>query len=75
MEQFLYRFSSLVISSKFSEGSTTSVAETYQLVNDVMVVTGEQDGKKYLVDGKYSVDDGTFAYVTPAYRIVAEIVD
>lgn len=56
------------------EGSTTSVTETYQLVNDVMVVTGEQDGQKYVVDGKYSVVDGTFIYVTPAYRVVAEKV-
>jgi len=56
-------------------GSTTSVAETYQLVNDVMVVTGEQDGQQYVVDGKYSIQDGTFVYVTPVYRIVAEKVD
>ena len=55
-------------------GSTTSVAETYQLVNDVMVVTGEQDDKKYVVDGKYSVENGTFVYVTPVYRVVAEKV-
>ena len=57
------------------EGTTTSVTETYQLVNDVMVVTGEQDGQKYVVDGTYSVDNGTFVYVTPAYRVVAEEVD
>lgn len=57
------------------EGTTTSVTETYQLVNDVMVVTGEQDGQKYVVDGTYSIDNGTFVYVTPAYRVVAEEVD
>lgn len=57
------------------EGTTTSVAETYQLVNDVMVITGEQDGQKYVVDGKYSIKDDTFVYVTPAYRVVAEMVN
>ena len=66
------KVTTLVIDEK---GSSTSVAETYQLVNDVMVVTGEQDGKKYVVDGKYSVMDGTFIYVTAAYRVVAEKVD
>ena len=66
------KVTTLVIDEK---GSTTSVAETYQLVNDVMVVTGEQDGKKYVVDGKYSVMDGTFIYVTAAYRVVGEKVD
>ena len=62
----------LVIDEK---GKTTSVTETYQLVNDVMVVTGEQDGQRYVVDGKYSTMDDTFIYVTPAYRVVAEKVD
>jgi len=66
------KVTTLVIDEK---GSTTSVAETYQLVDDVMVVTGEQDDQKYVVDGKYSVQDGTFIFVTPVYRIVAEKVD
>jgi hypothetical protein len=66
------KVTTLVIDEK---GSTTSVAETYQLVDDMMVVTGEQDDQKYVVDGKYSVQDGTFIFVTPVYRIVAEKVD
>lgn len=65
------KVTTLVINEK---GSTTSVAETYQLVNDVMVVTGEQDGKKYVVDGKYSLENDTFVFVTPVYRVVAEKV-
>ena len=57
------------------KGSTTSVAANYHLVNEVMVVAGEQDGHKYVMDGNYSVQDGTFIFVTPVYRVVAEKVD
>jgi hypothetical protein len=57
------------------DGSATTVAETYQLLDDVMVVSGEENGNKYVVDGKYNVQDGTFIYVTPTYRVVGEKVD
>jgi hypothetical protein len=57
------------------DGSATTVAETYQLLDDVMVVSGEENGNKYVVDGKYNVQDGTFVYVTPTYRVVGEKVD
>jgi len=40
-----------------------------------MVVTGEQDVHQYVVDGKYSIQDGTFIFVTPVYLVVAEKVD
>jgi hypothetical protein len=57
------------------DGSAATVAETYQLLDDVMVVSGEENGKKYVVDGKYNVQDGTFIYVTPTYRVVGEKVN
>ena len=56
------------------DGSAATVSETYQLVDDVMVVSGAENGKKYVVDGKYNVQDGTFVYVTPTYRITGERV-
>lgn len=57
------------------EGKTRSVSETYQLVGDILVVSGEEDGKKYVVDGKLSIQDDTFVYVTPAYRVTGEKVE
>jgi hypothetical protein len=57
------------------DGSASTVAETYQLLDNVMVVSGEEGDEKYVVDGKYDVKDGTFVYVTPTYRVVAEKVD
>jgi hypothetical protein len=57
------------------DGSAATVAETYQLLDNVMVVSGEENGEKYVVDGKYNVQDGTFIYVTPTYRVVGEKVD
>ena len=57
------------------DGSASTVVETYQLLDNVMVVSGEEGGEKYVVDGKYDVTDGTFVYVTPTYRVVAEKVD
>lgn len=57
------------------DGSAETVAETYQLLDDVMVVTGFENGEKYVVDGKYNIKDDIFIYVTPTYRIVGEKVD
>jgi len=57
------------------EGRTQSVAETYQLVDDILVVSGVEDGTKYVVDGKLSIQDDTFVYVTPTYRVTGEKVN
>lgn len=35
-------------------------------------VAGEENGQKYVVDGKLSILDDTFAYVTPTYRVTGE---
>ena len=56
------------------DGETQSVTETYLLVDDVLVITGEEAGQKYVVDGKLSTQDDTFVYVTPTYRITGERV-
>jgi hypothetical protein len=57
------------------DGETQSVAETYQLVDDILVISGEEDGKKYVVDGKLSIENDTFVYVTPTYRVTGEKVN
>ena len=54
------------------DGQTQSIVETYQLVDDILVIAGEENGQKYVVDGKLSILDDTFAYVTPTYRVTGE---
>jgi hypothetical protein len=57
------------------DGETQSVPETYQLVDNILVISGEEDGKKYVVDGKLSIENDTFVYVTPTYRVTGEKVN
>ena len=56
-------------------GGATTVAETYQLVDDILVISGVENGERYVVDGKLSIQDNQMVYVTLAYRIVAEKVN
>jgi len=49
-----------------------NILQTYQLVNEVMVVTGDQDVYQYVVDGKYSVQDDTFIFLCSVYQDVAK---
>ena len=56
------------------DGETQSVPETYQLVDDILVISGEENGTKYVVDGKLSIVNDTFVYVTPTYRVTGEKV-
>jgi len=56
------------------DGETQSVAETYQIVDDILVISGEENGTKYVVDGKLSIVSDTFVYVTPTYRVTGEKV-
>jgi len=46
--------------------------ETYKLVDDILVISGEDNGAKYLVDGKLGIESDTFVYVTPTYRVTGE---
>jgi hypothetical protein len=57
------------------DGKTQSVVETYQLVDDILVISGEENGTKYVVDGKLSIVSDTFVYVTPTYRVTGEKVN
>ena len=65
------RVTTLVIGK---DGDTQSVAETYQIVDDILVISGEENGTKYVVDGKLSIVSDTFVYVTPTYRVTGEKV-
>lgn len=53
-------------------GATDSIVETYVITDDLLVVAGEEDGLKYVVDGKLTIEDDTFTYSTPAYKVTGE---
>ena len=53
-------------------GKPSTVHETYQIVNDVLVISGEQNGEDYTISGKVSNKEGQLIFVTPQYHIVAE---
>lgn len=57
------------------EGNASTVPETYQLVDDILVISGGENGQKYVVDGKLDVQNDQMIYITPAYRIIAEQVN
>lgn len=55
-----------------ADGGTDSIVETYVITDDILVVAGEENGEKYVVDGKLNIADDTFTYTTPAYKITGE---
>ncbi len=57
-----------------NDGGSESIVETYFLVDDVLVITGEEDDEQYVVDGKLSINDDSFEYATPAYKVTGERV-
>ena len=57
------------------DGNASTVPETYQLVDNILVISGVENGQKYVVDGKLDVQNNQMIYVTPAYRVVAEKVN
>ena len=57
------------------DGNASTVPETYQLVDDILVISGVENGQKYVVDGKLDVQNNQMIYLTAAYRVVAEKVN
>ena len=41
------------------DGSTTTIVESYRIVDDVMVITG----KDYVINGKYSIEGKQMIFV------------
>ena len=67
--------SKLTTLTAYKDGSSQAYVETYQVLDDVLVITGQEDGKKYVVNGKYSLSGKQLVFVTPTYRIVCEEID
>lgn len=53
-------------------GGTDSIVETYIITDDLLVISGEEDSQRYVVDGKLIIDGDTFTYTTPAYKVSGE---
>jgi hypothetical protein len=53
------------------DGSTTTIVESYRIVDDVMVITG----KDYVINGKYSIEGKQMIFVAPEIRTVLEEIE
>jgi hypothetical protein len=56
-------------------GETTTFAETYRVMDDALVISGKENGKDYVVNGKYSIEGNQMIFVAPGYRIVLEEIE
>ena len=63
------KVTTLVIDEK---DKTDTIVETYVITDDLLVFAGEEEGQKYVVDGKLTIEDDTFTYSTPAYKVTGE---
>jgi hypothetical protein len=55
----------------FKDGTTTSLVESYRVVDDVLVITG----KDYVYNGKYSIQGKQMIFVAPEIRTVLEEIE
>jgi hypothetical protein len=53
------------------DGSTTTIVESYRIVDDVLVISG----KDYVINGKYSIEGKQMIFVAPEIRTVLEEVE
>lgn len=55
----------------FKDGTTTTLVESYRIVDDVLVITG----KDYVYNGKYSIQGKQMIFVAPEIRTVLEEIE
>ena len=67
--------SKLTTLTSYEDGSASAFVETYHVLDDVLVITGKEDGEDYVINGKFSISGKQLIYVTPAYRVVCEEID
>ena len=53
------------------DGSTTTVVESYRVLDDVLVISG----KDYVINGKYSIEGKQMIFVAPEIRTVLEEIE
>lgn len=57
------------------DGETAVYVETYRVVDDVMIITGEEDGESYIVNAKYLLEGGQLVVSAPGLRVLLEEVE
>ena len=56
-------------------GETAVYVETYRVVDDVMIITGEENGESYIVNAKYLLEDGQLIVSAPGLRVLLEEIE
>jgi hypothetical protein len=56
-------------------GDPDVYVETYRVVDDVLIITGEENGESYIVNAKYLLEGGQLIVSAPGLRIVLEEVE
>ena len=54
------------------DGGTESILEAYVITDNLLIISGEEGGQRYVVNGKLTIDGDTFTYTTPAYTVSGE---
>jgi len=57
------------------DGDAETWVETYRVVDDVLILSGKENGKSYVVNAKFSVADGQMVVVAEGLRVVLEEVE
>jgi len=57
------------------QGDPDVFVETYRVVEDVLILSGEENGKSYVVNAKFSLADNQLIIVAEGLRIVLEEVE
>jgi hypothetical protein len=57
------------------QGDPDVFVETYRVVEDVLIISGEENGESYIVNAKFSLADNQLIIVAEGLRIVLEEVE
>jgi hypothetical protein len=57
------------------EGDAAVFVETYRVVDDVLIISGKENGEAYVVNAKFSIENQQMIVVAPGLRVVLEEVD
>jgi len=57
-----------------TDGTSETVVEKYRIVEDSLIISGQAEGERYVINGKLSTSEGEMVYVTPTSTTVLEEV-
>jgi secondary thiamine-phosphate synthase enzyme len=59
----------------WDDGRVETFVETYSVTGEALIFSGKLDGKSYVTNSKFSVQNGQMVVVTPDVRVVLEEVE